>query len=207
MEYIDRRQALRFLTAGAVGAALSGQAAARPNILFLFTDDQRFSTLNALNNSAVKTPNLDRLAANGTSFTHACIMGGTIGAVCAPSRAMLMTGQTLFHVDRSIVSPQGVPEQRKKPFVMFPEVFRKAGYTTFGTGKWHNGPALFARCFSRGENIFFGGMSDHLQVPVNDFDPTGQYPKSKIHTGEKFSSELFADSVIKFLKQQSPDQP
>src|SRR5262245_47150761 len=96
---MDRRQALRLLGAGAAGAALTGQAAPRPNILFLFTDDQRFSTLHALNNPAVRTPNLDRLAANGTAFTHACIMGGTIGAVCAPSRAMLMTGQTLFHVD------------------------------------------------------------------------------------------------------------
>src|SRR5262249_37846224 len=86
-------------------------------------------------------------------------------------------------------------------------VFRKAGYTTFGTGKWHNGPALFARCFSTGANIFFGGMSDHLAVPVNDFDPSGQYLASKRHTGEKFSSELFADSVIQFLKQQSPDRP
>jgi arylsulfatase A-like enzyme len=204
---IDRRQALRLLAGGAAGAALTGQPARRPNILFLFSDDQRFSTLHNLNNPAVETPNLDRLAASGTAFTHACIMGGTIGAVCAPSRAMLMTGQTLFHVDRSIVSPQGVPESLKKPFDLFPEVFRKAGYTTFGTGKWHNGPKLFARCFSTGENIFFGGMADHLQVPVNEFDPTGEYPAAKRHPGKKFSSELFADSAVKFLANQPADKP
>lgn len=204
--HIDRRQALRLL-GGAAGAALSSSAASRPNILFLFSDDQRFSTLNALGNTEVKTPNLDRLVANGTSFTHACIMGGTIGAVCAPSRAMLMTGQSLFHVDASIVSPARAPENRKKPFDLFPEVLRKAGYTTFATGKWHNGPKLWARCFQRGENIFFGGMSDHDKVPVHDFDPTGEYPQAKHHIAKQFSSELFSDSAIRFLHSQKPGDP
>ncbi|MEO7649989.1 MAG: sulfatase-like hydrolase/transferase [Bryobacteraceae bacterium] len=189
------------LLAGAVQRA----SVRKPNILFLFTDDQRFSTLHALNNPDVKTPNIDKLMRRGVMFTHAGIMGGTIPAVCAPSRAMLMTGQTLFHVDESIVRPRdGRP---KRPFLMFPEMFRQAGYQTFGTGKWHNGPKLFARCFSNGENIFFGGMSDHLKVPVNDFDPSGEYPKSKIHNGEKFSSELFSDSAIRFLKNYKSEEP
>lgn len=205
---MDRRSFLRCAGLGAAGLAMRGGAAAkdRPNILFLFTDDQRFSTLNALNNPEVKTPNLDKLIARGTAFTHAFIMGGTIGAVCAPSRAMLMTGQTLFHVTDSIIQPEKVPESARRPFVMFPETLQKAGYQTFGTGKWHNGPALYARCFNHGENIFFGGMSNHLQVPVRDFDPTGQY-KTKPHMGPKFSSELFADSAIKFLKEYKSDDP
>jgi arylsulfatase A-like enzyme len=203
---MDRRQALRLL-GGAAGAAIPMRAAARPNILFLFSDDQRFSALHALSNPEVRTPNLDRLIANGTAFTHACIMGGTIGAVCAPSRAMLMTGQSLFHVDASIVTPKGVPESSKKPFDLFPEVLRKAGYTTFSTGKWHNGPKLFARAFSAGENIFFGGMSDHDKVPVQDFDPTGAYPPARRHIGKQFSSELFTDSAIRFLRAQKPGDP
>jgi arylsulfatase A-like enzyme len=90
---------------------------------------------------------------------------------------------------------------------MFPEVLRRAGYTTFGVGKWHNGPPLYARCFSSGENIFFGGMSDHLKVPVNDFDPTGQYPASGRRVGAKFSSEMFADSAIGFLRRQPRETP
>ncbi len=195
------------MAGGALAGAAQPRGAKRPNVLFLFTDDQRFSTLNALNNPEVRTPNLDNLVRRGTAFTHSCIMGGTIGAVCAPSRAMLMTGQTLFHVNDTIVAPQQYPGRPKKPFVMFPEAMRGAGYATFGTGKWHNGPKLFARCFDRGENIFFGGMSDHLKVPVHDFDPTGEYPKSRIHLGGKFSSELFADSVIKFLRGYKEDRP
>lgn len=207
---MDRR---RFLTAAGLSAAslawpLAGKfRSKRPNILFLFTDDQRFSTLNALNNPEVRTPNMDRLVRNGTAFSHAFIMGGTIGAVCAPSRGMLMTGQTLFHVHDNIIAPQSAPPGSQRPFDLFPEVLRKAGYATFGTGKWHNGERLYARCFDHGENIFFGGMSNHLQVPVADFDPTGAYPKNKRHTGEKFSSELFSDSAVKFLREYKDDKP
>ncbi len=209
MNHINRRNLLRSLGAGAVTAGLSRMSAARkpPNILFLFTDDQRFNTVNALGNSEVRTPAMDQLVRNGVAFTHAGIMGGTIGAVCAPSRAMLMTGQTLFHVDRSIVRPELAATEERRPFAMFPEVFRGRGYETFATGKWHNGEKLFARCFSSGENIFFGGMSDHLKVPVADFDRSGEYPKEKRHTGEKFSSELFADSAIRFLNRQRGEKP
>ena len=66
----------------------------QPNVLFVFTDDQRFDTIAALGNSEIDTPNLDRLAAEGTTFTHAHIMGGTSGAVCMPSRAMMLSGRT-----------------------------------------------------------------------------------------------------------------
>ena len=70
----------------------------RPNILFFFTDDQRFDTIHALGNERIVTPNLDWLVEHGAAFTNAYIMGGTSGAVCMPSRAMLWTGRTLFHI-------------------------------------------------------------------------------------------------------------
>ncbi len=197
--YYARRDILRAAGLGAAALALPAAPRKRPNFLFLFTDDQRFSTLNALNNPAVRTPNMDRMLRRGVTFTHAFTQGGLVGAICMPSRAQLMTGQTLFHVHASIVAPASVPDSEKRPFVTFPEGLRKAGYTTFGTGKWHNGPAIYNRSFSHGENIFFGGMSNHLKVPVNDYDPSGRYPKEKLRIGEKFSSVLFADSAIKFL--------
>lgn len=103
----------------------------RPNILFFFTDDQRFDTIGAAGNDEIKTPNLDRLIQRGTSFTHAHIPGGTSGAVCMPSRAMLHTGKTLFHLEKNGAT---VPQDH----TMMEEHFRSAGYSTFGTGKWHN---------------------------------------------------------------------
>jgi len=78
-----------------------------PNIVFFFTDDQRFDTIAALGNSEIQTPSIDRLVEMGTTFTQAHIPCGTSGAVCMPSRAMLHTGRTLFHLDRE---GQSIPE-------------------------------------------------------------------------------------------------
>ncbi|MFW6336485.1 MAG: sulfatase-like hydrolase/transferase, partial [Phycisphaeraceae bacterium] len=73
----------------------------RPNVLFILADDQRFDMLGALGRSPVQTPNLDRLMQRGTTFTRAHIMGGSSGAVCMPSRAMLHTGKTLYSLDEA----------------------------------------------------------------------------------------------------------
>jgi arylsulfatase A-like enzyme len=123
-----------------------------PNIVFFFTDDQRFDTIHALGNEAIRTPNLDKLVARGTAFTHAHIPGGTSGAVCMPSRAMFHTGRTLSRID-------GLGESIPDVHTTLGEALRKGGYRTFGTGQWHNGQASFNRSFSDGAEIFFGGMS------------------------------------------------
>jgi arylsulfatase A-like enzyme len=217
-----RRDFLKLLSLGAVAMAHpvalpSCKRKKPPHILVLFTDDQRFDTIRALGNHSIHTPHLDSLVHSGTSFMNAFIMGGTSGAVCMPSRAMLLTGRGLFHIEGTGGT---IPEDH----VMMPELFRKHGYKTFGTGKWHSGREAFARCFSDGAEIMFGGMSDHWNVPVYDFDPSGTYQtrtpvieqplrsnkvvfKGYDHiTDGKHSSELFADAAIAFLeKHKSPD--
>jgi arylsulfatase A-like enzyme len=191
---------------------------AKPNILFFFTDDQRFDTIHALGNDQISTPNLDALVARGTTFTRAYIMGGSCGAVCMPSRAMLMTGRTLYRLDRQ---GQGIPEDH----VLLGEALQAQGYTTFGTGKWHNGSASYARSFTAGAEIFFGGMNDHWNVPACHFDPTGRYDQVQpsvrdwFYSNEvsnrlcdhitpgKHSSELFAETTIDFLENYDRDEP
>src|SRR5262249_44125729 len=133
----------------------------------------------------------------GFTFTHAYCMGAMQGAVCVPSRAMVLSGRTLFRVPTNL--PADVP--------LWPEVMGKAGYVTFGTGKWHNGPASFARSFQHGGDIFFGGMGNHLKLPVHDFDPAGKYPPKAAHTGRAFSSAMFADTAIRFLRSYKEDKP
>jgi len=173
----------------------------RPNVLFFFTDDQRFDTIEALGNGHVRTPTLNSLVERGTTMTNAYIMGGTSGAVCMPSRAMLMTGRTLFHIERE-------GQDVALDHVMMPEAFRRAGYQTFGTGKWHNGRSAFARCFTAGGRIFFGGMSDHWEVPLNDFDPAGAYPAERIyHKKGEHSSDLFCGEAARFIRQYDSDAP
>jgi arylsulfatase A-like enzyme len=203
---MNRREWLR--TAAAAGSARALHAAApRRNIVVLYSDDQRFDTIRALGNNEIRTPNLDRLVRNGTTFTHTYVMGGMMGAICVPSRAMLMAGQGLHHVHASIIQPDKSPENAKRPFNLFPEELRKAGYHTHGIGKWHNGPRLFARCFSGGDNIFFGGMGDQNAMPVQDFDPSGEYPKSRIRPSGKNATDLFADSAVKFIREYRGEKP
>ena len=193
------------INAFGIGTALvlsgcSGGKQKKPNILFLFTDDQRYNTINSVGNEDIQTPNIDRLVNSGLNFTHAHIMGGTSGAVSMPSRAMLMTGKSIFHLkNRGAVIPEN--------HIMMPEYFRKAGYTTFGTGKWHNGKNAYARCFDSGGKIMFGGMSNHLKVPLFDFDSTGNYPKEDQYIGAEFSTRMFADEAIKFLSNYKDDSP
>ena len=198
----------------------SGNSSGRrpPNILFFFTDDQRFDTIHALGNRQVVTPAMDALVGAGTAFTHAHIMGGSVPAVCMPSRAMVNTGRTLYHLE-------GEGREIAAEHVLLGEALRRAGYTTFGTGKWHNGPASYARSFSTGDEIFFGGMDDHWNVPACRFDPSGRYdlrqpfiarPAESNHvayrrcdhvTPGKHSSELFADATIAFLDRHDPASP
>src|SRR5438132_59121 len=74
-------------------------AGAKPNILFLITDDQRADTIAALGNPIIKTPNLDKLARRGFVFNNAYCMGSTMPAVCNPSRHMILSGKSLFRYD------------------------------------------------------------------------------------------------------------
>jgi len=172
---------LGLLFAGAV--VRSGE---RPNVLFLFSDDQRWDTIAALGNDEIKTPNLDALVRRGTAFTHAYCMGAMQGAVCVPSRAMLMTGRSLFRVPTNLLD---VP--------LWPRAMTAAGYATFGTGKWHNGQQSFARAFDQGRSVFFGGMHNHLKTPVSDMPEPGKF--EKLSPDGRFSSEVFAGAAIEFL--------
>ena len=128
-------------------------AAEHPNVLFIFNDDQRADTIAALGNPVIKTPNLDRLCRQGVAFNRAYMQGGFNGATCVPSRAMLLSGRSLFHVDEKLLSDE-----------TWPAAFGRSGYTTFATGKWHNGVKSLAASFQNARAIFAGGMANPLQV-------------------------------------------
>ena len=114
----------------------------------------------------VRTPNIDRLVERGYSFRRNYCMGSIHGAVCQPSRAMLNSGKTLYRVKMNLAGAK-----------LLPELLRENGYTTFGTGKWHNGKESFLRGFEKGTAVFLGGMSNHLAVPVQDVTPEGGMTK------------------------------
>ena len=124
--------ALFFVTVGALA-----QSAERPNILFIFTDDQSHRTISCYPEaySWVRTPNIDALARQGVRFTHAYI-----GTWCMPSRATMLTGHHQYGVESMRMEgeyPGSAYDPEQCPF--WPRVFRKHGYTTAQIGKWHTG--------------------------------------------------------------------
>jgi arylsulfatase A-like enzyme len=160
-----------------------------PNILFILADDQRTDTIAAYGNPHIKTPNLDALVRQGFSFQNNYCMGSMHGAVCQPSRAMMLSGKAYFRIPMDL---KGVPT--------LPQHLGENGYRTFVTGKWHNQRPALKKSFQQGKNIFMGGMSNHLKVPLVDLAPDGKITAQRI--GEKRSSELFADAAVEFLETQ-----
>ena len=222
---INRRGFLGLVGLGVAGLAIPGFSTSapkkkKPNFLFLFADDQTFRSVNALNNPEVKTPNIDRLVKNGTAFTHAFNQGSWSGAVCVCSRAMLNSGLNLYHAQKDI---------GKVP--LWGETLGRAGYDTYVTGKWHNGPLTLARSFKRGESIGNGmyGAKDqydrpkpggvewkpwdkskggHWKPKVADFDPTVENPSKCLvnrHVVEQHTTDLYADNAVRCLKERAQE--
>ena len=155
--------------------------------MFLLADDLRADAIGAHGNPYIDTPNIDRLANAGFSFRHAYVMGSQHAAVCAPSRAMLLSGRHLYRVYDNLDDEP-----------TFPQLLRQDGYVTFGTGKWHQSKAAFLKSFSQGRNVFLGGMSDHNRVPTRKMAAGGTL-SDPVEKG--FSSTLFADAAVSFIRQ------
>lgn len=184
----------------AVALFASAAGAQVRNVVMIVSDDQRPDAVAALGNEHIRTPALDRLVARGTSFVNAYCMGSTSGAVCAPSRAMMLSGRELFDIGPD-------PFNLGPEITLLPEVLRGQGFETFGTGKWHGGRGSFARSFTGGESIFFGGMGSHTELRVFDFSPDGSYPNDRKRPIEEFSSAEFASAAVSFLERTDGAKP
>jgi len=174
------------------GLCAADSSEAKPNVVLIFADDQRADTIAALGNKQIKTPNLDRLVKRGLSFDRAYMQGGMNAATCVPSRAMLLSGQHLFHIDQKLLRDE-----------TWPEAYGRAGYTTFISGKWHNGEQSLARCFPNGRSIFLGGMTNPMKAKLANVS------EGKIGVPElapKHACAAFADETIRFLNMKH-DKP
>lgn len=184
------------------------QDQAKPNILVILTDDQRYDTLSYYTPKELETPNIDELANTGVSFNNAYILGAPHGAVCSPSRAMMMTGKPYFNIEKNVYQIWSFKgeEKGKSALLTFPEYLKQHGYYTFATGKQHNGHPWVEQGFDKLTAGLMGGMSNHYGAPVKNYSKeTGWTDIYRRH--DKYSSELFADSAIEFLDGYKQDNP
>src|SRR5438105_1134311 len=119
------------LMAMSIGA-LAADPPARPNILFILTDDQGFGDFSFTGNPVIKTPNVDKLASQSVFFTDF-----HVSPTCSPTRSALITGRHEFH--NGVTHTVQERERLRLDAVTLPSVLQKAGYTTGIFGKWHLG--------------------------------------------------------------------
>ncbi len=137
---------LLLATACLLVSSTSSARDTRPNILFILVDDQSPFDFKAYNpSSRLSSPNIDRLAREGIVLDAAHHMGAWSGAVCTPSRTMIMTGRTVWHIPDQSKKALGNPNARDPKLVppdiaenTLPAVFHRAGYETMRTCKIGN---------------------------------------------------------------------
>jgi arylsulfatase A-like enzyme len=172
-------QILGFLTLMLGVLRVDAFAQNKPNILHIHADDHRADGLRALGNKVLHTPNLDALVERGTSFRHCYTMGSMSGAVCQPSRTMMLTGRSWLRIP-----PAKTPMKDLDASTFMPRVLGAAGYQTVHVGK--------------GGNEFTPGLQSFDQnITMNDHAPDQR----------RGSSERHADAVIRFLDDREKDRP
>ena len=131
-------------------AVSSSQAAKKPNILFILTDDQALETISALGNNGINTPNIDSLVRAGVTFTNASNMGSWVDDVSFASRTMMFTGKFLWPASK-------LKGNEDPPLI---QAFKDGGYETYGTGAWHVGA-------KDGMDSAFDHILDKRPVPLS----------------------------------------
>ncbi|MGJ8679834.1 sulfatase-like hydrolase/transferase [Paraglaciecola sp.] len=216
--------------------ATTASSVKKPNILFIFADDQSPKTLGAYGNAQIKTPNLDKLANQGVNFSNAHNMGAWNGAVCMASRAMINSGRSVWQAHKLY----GVFAKGEQLDTTWSKLLEKQGYETYMAGKWHVS-AKADRIFQTTKHVrpgmpddawdhatmektyadFVAGKTDYKSI--DDFMPVGyNRPKSEtdnswsptdtnfggFYQGGKHWSEVLKDDAVGFIEQaKTSDNP
>jgi arylsulfatase A-like enzyme len=222
-----RRTRLAMLSVAlSLGPFLYGAAPARPNIIFILADDLGYGDVGAFGQKLIRTPNLDRLAAEGMKLTQH--YAGN--AVCAPSRCVLLTGKHPGHAfirdNRQFRKDQEGQYPIPSETVTLPELLKRQGYVTGGFGKWGlGGPGTTGEPLKQGFDRWFGYNCQsvaHNYYPTylwdNDQQVQLKNPKFSAHDtfkpgedparpesyrrfqGNEYSPDLIAEQACAFVR-------
>lgn len=178
----------------------------RPNIIFIMADDLGYGDLGCYGQRLIHTPNIDRLATQGLRFTQAYAGG----AVCTPSRSVLMTGLHNGHTPARDNIPH-YPSYLGETDVTIAEVLKAAGYRCGGIGKWSLGDAgSEGRATNQGFDSWFGYLNQdhaHYYYPEYLDDDEGRLEldgntRLRVH----YSHDLMTERALQFIRD-SKDKP
>jgi arylsulfatase A-like enzyme len=190
------------------------EAANKPNIIYIMADDLGYGDLGCYGQKRIKTPNIDRMAAQGVRFTQ-FYAGST---VCAPSRCVLMTG---LHLGHCYIRGNGKINLRPSDITVA-EVLKQAGYTNGLFGKWgigHEGSTGVPT--KQGFDNFFGYLDQHhahnyyptflvrneTRVTLPNVVPgEGQYGQGVAIKKMQYSHDLIAEELLSFI-DRNKDRP
>jgi arylsulfatase A len=179
--------------------AVTASAAAKPNVIFILADDLGYGELGCFGQAKIKTPNLDRLAAEGMRFTQA--YAGT--TVCAPSRCTLMTGLHTGHSyirGNKEIKPEGQEPLPADTFTVG-HLMKGAGYTTGIIGKWGLGfPGSESTPEKMGFDYFFGY---NCQMKAHEYFPESLWRGTNVVQldGKTYSHDLMAGEALEFVRR------
>ena len=198
-----RKCVLSLCTLACVGVSLAAEPR-KPNVIFLLADDLGYGDVGAFGQKLIKTPHIDRLAAEGTKFTQA-YAGAT---VCAPSRCALMTGKHNGHTPirgNREIKPEGQEPMPADTFTVA-HLMKRAGYATGITGKWGLGhPGSTSTPDKMGFDFFYGY---NCQLQAHEYYPDHLWRNDqRVALGGKYySHDLIANEALDFIRR-SKDQP
>jgi arylsulfatase A len=201
-------QLIRWLTAalliGACRVPATFAADAKPNVIFILSDDLGYGDVGCFGQKLIKTPNIDKLAAEGMRFTDA-YAGCT---VCAPSRCTLMTGLHTGHT--SIRGNREIPPEGQEPMpadtFTVAKLMKEAGYTTGIIGKWGLGyPGSTSTPDKMGFDYFFGY---NCQAKAHEYYPEYLWRNDQkvMLNGKAYSHDLMANDSLDFVRRNK-DKP
>jgi arylsulfatase A-like enzyme len=210
-----------------VAAALSPAAERQPNIIFILADDLGYGDIGPFGQTKIRTPALNRLAAEGMRFTQHY----SGNAVCAPSRCVLLTGMHPGHAhirDNREVQPEGQPPLPAGTPTLA-RLLKARGYATCAVGKWGLGfPASEGEPLRQGFDRFFGYNCQrraHNYYPTSLWDNARSVPLNNPHfsahqklppgadanspgsyrgyTGKDYAPDLIRDAALAFVRSNA----
>ena len=179
-----------FLTLASSPAPVN--AADRPNIVFIFTDDHCEQALSAYDPARITTPNMDRIASEGMRFNRCYVTN----SICGPSRAVIQTGK-YSHLNGFLNNGNKFNGDQQT----FPKLLKAAGYQTAVIGKWHLAST------PQGYDYYdvLKGQGPYYNPPMITAGDDGQ-PVTKPHTG--YTTDIITDKALAWLKEaRDPNKP